>query len=346
VPHLGRPECAHSNACVGFPCPSNAKSGSHNTLLPRGLRTGNVRLVPHAFALSVDTDERGRVTGVSYVVDEGTMIRRIEARAKVVVLSAGAIESARLLLASKNHFEPHGLGNAHDWVGRNLQGHIYVSATGLMSDVVEAGKGPGPTRVTSRYSHDNPDIVGGGILHDEFVLLPILFYKRHLPPGIKRWGVENKRYVRDAYRRTLLIYGPIQETPNPSARVTLDPIVRDRFGAPVARLSGRVHPESVRSAEFLRQRAVEWLEASGAERVWSHPIRDGHFLTAGQHQAGTCRMGHDPKESVTDPWGRVHGHDNLYCVDASLHVTNGGMNPSLTIMALAFRSAEHIARQL
>ena len=97
----------------------------------------------------------------------------------------------------------------------------------------------------------------------------------------------------------------------------------------------------MRTAELVRARAEEWLHASGARRVWTTPIGDG--LTAGQHQAGTCRMGDDPATSVTDPWGRVHGHDNLWVMDASVHVTNGPVNPVLTIFALAFRSAEQLA---
>ncbi|MCS6775879.1 MAG: GMC family oxidoreductase [Chthonomonadaceae bacterium] len=110
----------------------------------------------------------------------------------------------------------------------------------------------------------------------------------------------------------------------------------------MARLSGTTHPETVRVAHFLLERAQEWLRAAGAVRIWSVPPRLG--LSGGQHQAGTCRMGHDPRTSVTDPYGRVHAHDNLYVVDASLHVTNGGFNPVLTVMALAFRCAERIAR--
>ena len=115
----------------------------------------------------------------------------------------------------------------------------------------------------------------------------------------------------------------------------------DRFGLPVARLEGAQHAETLRTAEVMRERAAEWMHASGARRVWTTPI--GNALTAGQHQAGTCRMGDDPSTSVTDAWGRVHGHDNLWVMDASLHVTNGPVNPVLTIFALAFRSAEHLA---
>ena len=92
----------------------------------------------------------------------------------------------------------------------------------------------------------------------------------------------------------------------------------------------------------MKQRGEEWLRASGCEKVWSYS--PGLVLSGGQHQAGTCRMGDDPKTSVTDRWGRVHSHDNLFVVDGSLHVTNGGFNPVLTIMALAFRSADYIAK--
>jgi choline dehydrogenase-like flavoprotein len=148
--------------------------------------------------------------------------------------------------------------------------------------------------------------------------------------------------MRDAYRRTSQLFGPVQEIPLRSSRVTLADGVTDSLGRPVARLSGAQHPETLRTAEVIRGRAEEWMHASGARRVWTTPIADA--LTAGQHQAGTCRMGDDPATSVTDPWGRVHGHDNLWVMDGSVHVTNGPVNPALTILALAFRSAEQLTR--
>jgi choline dehydrogenase-like flavoprotein len=149
--------------------------------------------------------------------------------------------------------------------------------------------------------------------------------------------------MRDNYTRVARVMGPVQEIPSPDARVTLDPQVRDRWGIPVVRLSGATHPETVRTAEFMYARSREWLAASGAERIWGSPPR--LKLSGGQHQAGTCRMGDDPTTSVTDRWSRVHGHDNLYLADGSVHVTNGGFNPVLTIMALAFRTAERIAQE-
>jgi choline dehydrogenase-like flavoprotein len=345
LPNLGRGACVRCNSCVGFACPSDAKNGGHNTFLRRGLGTGNLTLVTRAFASELWTDARGRVLGVHFVRGEtptgpaDAAARAERVRADRVVVSCGAIESARLLLASRSAREPSGIGNAHDQVGRHLQGHIYVSACGLMPEPVEDGRGPGLSIATSQFAHGNPDIIGGGLLADDFVLLPIITWRDHLPPRLRRWGLENARFLRDNYRHLLKVTGPIQEIPSPDSRVTLDPKETDRFGRRVARLSGSVHPESQRAAEFLRQRAEEWLRASGAREVWSRPGSTAPFLSAGQHQAGTCRMGTSPESSVTDAWGRVHGHDNLFVIDASSHVTNGGVNPVLTIMALALRNA-------
>ena len=130
----------------------------------------------------------------------------------------------------------------------------------------------------------------------------------------------------------------------PDARVTLDTGRTDRHGVPVVRLSGVQHAETVKVARAQQQKAVEWLDASGAIRVWpASAVADRLRVVGGQHQAGTARMGTDPATSVTNPHGRVHGHDNLWVMDGSVHVTNGGFNPVLSILALAYRSAEHLA---
>jgi choline dehydrogenase-like flavoprotein len=89
-------------------------------------------------------------------------------------------------------------------------------------------------------------------------------------------------------------------------------------------------------------KAAQWLEASGAVLTW--PKSPGRGLSGGQHQAGTCRMGNDPKTSVVDRYCRVHDLDNLYVIDGSVHVTNGGFNPVLTIMAIAYYASDHLVR--
>ncbi len=333
-------ECAH---CIGFACPTNAKAGSFNTMLPRAFATGRCTLVCEAQADRIQTDAEGKVTGLSYfTMKDGQPVRHV-VRAAQVVVSAGAIESARLLMLSANSQEPNGLGNNSDQVGRHLQGHYYPGAVGLFEESVYDGIGPGVSISTCDFNHDNEGVIGGAMLANEFIKIPIIYWRNDLPPDLSRWGLENKRWVRENYRRTHMVQGPVQEIPSPEGRVTLDPEVRDCYGLPVIRLSGTQHPETVRTAEFMRQKAIRWLEASGAKKIWSYP--PGLVLGGGQHQAGTCRMGNDPKTSVTDSYGRVHGHKNLFVVDGAIHVTNGGFNPVLTIMALAFRSAEEIARR-
>lgn len=343
APFQGRPACIQCKYCVGFTCPSNSKNGTHAHIIPRALETGNCELVTEAIVAQIETDSHGQANGVTYFVEEDGTPQRKTATAKVVVVSGGAIESARLLLNSRSDKHPAGIGNQNDQVGRNLQGHYYPSAVGHTEEPVYTGKGPGPSIAITQFNHGNEGIIGGGMLADEFVKLPIIYWKNALPPEVPRWGKANKDWMREQYRRCLHVMGPVQDIPNPEARVTVDSHVQDKYGIPVARLSGTTHPETVRTAEFMRQRAIEWLKASGATQVFSFP--PGLGLSAGQHQAGTCRMGDDPRTSVTDRWGRVHGQESLFVIDGSLHVTNGGFNPVLTIMALAFRSADYLSKQ-
>jgi len=313
-------------------------------MIPRAVATGHCQLVTGAVAERIEVDARGKVNGISYFLQTNGQRRKQLARARVVIVSAGAIESARLLLNSNSMHHSGGLGNEHDQVGRNLQGHLYPRAYGLLAERIFNGVGPGVTVATTEFNHDNDGVVGGGMLADDFIKPPIDFWYDSLPPDLPRWGLANKKFMRDNYSRVLHVRGPVQDIPSPDGRVTVDQSVRDQWGIPVARLSGTTHPATITAAEFMRERGVEWLRASGCDKTWSS--RPDLMLSGRQHQAGTCRMGRDPRVSVTDECGRVHQHDNLFVVDGSLHVTNGGFNPVLTIMALAFRSAEHIAGTL
>ena len=327
----GRAACIQCGSCVGFGCPVDAKNGTQNTMIPRALATGRTTLVTGAMVAQVET-EGTRATGVTYF-DEASGERRT-VRAKAVVVSAGAIESARLLLLS-------GLGNEH--VGRHLQGHYYTPVYGRFEEPIHDSYGPGVAVATTAYTHGNPGIIGGAMLADEFVMTPIILFKQALPPDVRRWGLEAKDYMRESFRRTGKVTGPVHEIPSPDARVTLADVT-DRFGLRVARLSGTTHPETVRTAEYIRARTHEWLEASGARETWSNPQK--LRLSAGQHQAGTVRIGIDPATSAADPHGAVWGVEGLFVSDASLHPTNGAFNPVLTIMAMAARNAERVAASI
>ncbi len=337
VPYNDRPACINCQHCVGYACPADAKNGSQNTTVPRALRSGNCTLRTEVMVEGLACTGGGRISGVTVIDAAG---QRQTHRADVIVLSCGAVETARLLLNSATRQEPAGIGNGGDQVGRNLQGHYYPGAVGLFPEDMWDGLGPGCSVATSEFNHGNDGIIGGGFLGDEDIVTPITLWKRHYPPDAPRWGIAAKRYMRENFRRISDVIGPVQEIPSPEARVSVNPHVKDKYDIPVAHLSGKTHPETVRTAQFMHERAKEWLLASGATKVWGRP--PPRYLSGGQHQAGTCRMGADPATSVVDPFCRVHSHDNLFVCDSSPHVTNGGFNPVETIMALAWRTAENI----
>ncbi|MDZ7676207.1 MAG: GMC oxidoreductase [Acidimicrobiales bacterium] len=337
VPRDGRARCVQCGECVGFACISGAKNGTFNTVIPRALASGNADLVAGGRAREITVGAAGRVDGVCLVDEDSGRERHV--RAGHVVVAAGAIETARLLLASRSGAHPSGLGNDHDQVGRHLQGHVFVSAFGRFDDLIVDIAGPGSTIATGDLRHRNPEVIGGGVLSNESLKLPIVHWRWARHPDAPRWGRAAKDEMRRNYRRTGHVIGVVQEIPRSQNRVTLASRT-DTHGVPVVRLEGHGHPETLRTAAALRDVATRWMEASGAADVWAENPATG--LTAGTHQAGTCRMGTDPATSVADPAGRVHGHDNLWVADASLHVTNGGVSPSLTVFALAHRVAQHL----
>lgn len=340
VPYNGRGACMRCRWCVGFACEVDAKCGTHNTVIPKALATKNCELRTDCVAKQILTDDRGRVTGVEYF-DAVDRLQRQDA--DLVVVSCAAVESARLLLNSKSRLFPNGLGNRYDWVGRNMQGHTYTGALGLLPLDVYDDLGPGAGIAISDYNHGNPGLVGGAMLANEFIRLPIQFVGM-LPPDVPRWGQAHKDFMRSAYRRVIAVQGPTQEMPVFDARVQVDPKVKDYWGIPVARFSGGKHPHTIEIGTAMSAKAEAWLREAGAIRTWKK--LPGPGLSGGQHQAGTCRMGNDPKTSVVNRYCQVHDIDNLYVIDGSVHVTNGGFNPALTIMAIAYYASDHLVRRV
>jgi choline dehydrogenase-like flavoprotein len=345
-PWLGRPACARCSQCIGFACPIEAKNGSHNTMLARAVATGRASILTGVRAERLVPDERGRIVGVALVGEVDGALWRATVGAAEIVVAAGAVESARLLLNSPTPREPHGVGNNQDQVGRHLQGHLYAGATGVFEDPINDLAGPGPAIATNDFRHRNPGVVGGGMLANEFVTTPVLDHAYLDGAGmLPLHGTAMKEAMRWLSPRMHRVVGPIQEITTAGSRVRLDPQLVDRFGIPVVRFSGEVHAEDLKAAAFMTERAAEWLTASGATHVIGVPPRGaGAGPSSGQHQAGTARMGDDPSRSVTDPMGRVWGHDNVRVADGSLHVTNGGVNPVLTIFANSMRVMDDMVR--
>ena len=336
VPYNGRRSCMRCRWCVGFACEVNARTGTHNTVIPAALATGNCDLRTECVAREILLDDSGRATGVAYF---DVHDRLHEQSADLVLVCGGAIESARLLLNTRHRLFPNGLGNRYDWVGRNLHAHTYPAAVGLFDHDTYDDLGPGASIAICDYNHGNPGLAGGGMLANEFIRLPYQFMNQ-VPPWVPRWGQAHKDFVRNAYKRTIVIMGPVQEMPLFESRAQVDPKVKDYWGIPVARLSGTKHPHTLEIARYIAGKADAWLKEAGAVQTWRRIPPP--TLSGGQHQAGTCRMGNDPKTSVVNKDCQLHQVDNVYVIDASVHVTNGGFNPALTILANAYRAADNL----
>ncbi len=335
VPYNGRGPCMRCRWCCGFACEADAKNGSQNPVIPVALATGNCEMRTESMVKEILMDDRGRARGVAYFDAKGHLQEQL---ADIVVVSGCATESARLLLHSKSRLFPNGLGNRYDQVGRHLQGHHYTGAVGYFDYETYDDVGPGASIAVIDYNHGTPGLCGGGMLANEFIRLPIQMLDR-LPDHTPRWGLGHKQAMRSWHKRSIVVMGPTQQIPTADARVTLDPTVRDKWGMPVVRISGNVHPHTFVIGDMQAKRAEAWLKEAGA--IHTTPAA-GHpdLVSAGQHQAGTCRMGNDPQGSVVNKHCQIHDVDNVFVIDASVHVTNGGFNPALTIMAVAYYASE------
>lgn len=339
VPYNDRAACIRNRTCLGYVCPVNAKNGTHNTVIPVAIKSGNCEVRTNSVVLKILMGKNGKASGVEYI-DKNNQKRT--QTADIVVIAASAIESARLLLMSGNSRFPDGLGNNNGWVGRNLQAHAYTGANAIFPEQVQRMAGPGATVAICDYAHNNKEIIGGGVIHNEFYMQPIAF-TRLRPQGAPRWGNDHKAFQRDNFFRYVRMRGCVQEMPNFNSRVILYHKKKDPWGNSIVGLSGERHSLDKIHCNFITDKIIEIFNEAGAKTIWKD--LGGHGIAATVHQCGTCRMGDDPTTSVVNRYGQIHDIDNLYVADASTFVTGGAFNPALTIMALGFWIGEHIVKK-
>ena len=328
VPRDDRPACVMCNQCVGHSCPVNAKNGTHNTFIPRALATGNCDLLQSAQATSIEHDSNGHATGVHIYVTINDEPQKIFIKAKKIVVSAGAIETPRLLLAS-------GIGNS--WVGRNHHSHGIVTSIATKNAPQQDVTGPGHSVASIDYVHRNREAYGGGVIFDMPLHNPLILAQRNR--SVAQFGHLHKQLMRSGDKSIGLV-SMVQEIPDARGRITIDPEVKDVAGMPAARIFAIANPATAIATKYIAEACEKWLEAAGGEKIVSTVMSGGS--RGNEHSAGTCRFGRTPEEGAVDPTGLVFGTQNDYVADASVHVTNGGFNPALTVMANAMRIAEKI----
>ncbi len=336
----GRQPCHNCGFCLAFPCEWGAKGGANWTMVPEALATGKCELRSESYVRKIETDAAGRVTGVVYF---DAQKREVVQKAKAVVLCANGAETPRLLLNSKSNRFPDGLANSSGVVGKYLMTNGNVSSTGEFEHEVNAHKGPVVTRITQEHYELDPalDLVGGGGF-DVRMSVPALLWTLGMPEDGPQWGSAFKARMRPWFTHSVEALGHTTQLPQATNRVELDPELKDAWGVPAMRITFKEHEHDLRLFRFFQARGRELLTAAGAKAVHSGDIAD----TPGSavHLLGTARMGNDPRSSVVDKYHRAHDVKNLFIVDGSSFVTSGRGQPTMTIQALAFRAADHIAQ--
>jgi choline dehydrogenase-like flavoprotein len=339
-PYQGRDACVNCGICSGYGCHVRARSSSAVTMLPLAQKTGRCEIRVNSYVREISVDESGKATGVIYFDGQKREIRQ---RAKAVVLSANASESARLLLLSKSARFPNGLANSSGLVGKYLMLGNGAGASGLFERPLNEYKGviSGAGIVDYVPSDPKRGFYGGGRLTARGYETPLTMGLNGLSPDAPRWGAGYKKALREEANHKMTITCFTTQMPLITNYVDLDPDVKDEWGLPAMRITSTSHPDDMKNAEFFRQKSIEILQAAGATRVWSSPVNDSR---GGAHNRGTCRMGNDPKTSVVDKYHRAHDVPNLFIVDGSNLVTGGRNHPTMTIQALAFRAAEFLVK--
>ncbi len=340
-PYKGRPACTHCGFCMGYGCEMNAKSSALAALLPAAEQTGRCEIRPLSTVFRLETNARGRMTGAAYLDAHGQQHRQ---RAKAVVVAANGAETPRLLLMSESPQFPDGLANGSGLVGKYLMANGHARVRGYFEHELNDWKGIQCTRIALDFydTDSSRGFYGGGGLDGRpgMEAGPIMNALREAGSPRLRWGRETKADIINHFSRRMSVLASTTSLALERNNITLDPDLRDVHGRPAVRVTYRDHEDDLAIAAFLQQRGSEILEAAGAIRVVREPVAAQRVLV---HLLGTCRMGDDPATSVVDRYHRSHEVANLFICDGSSMVTSSRGQPTLTIQALAFRAAEHIA---
>jgi choline dehydrogenase-like flavoprotein len=339
-PHNGRPGCINCGFCMGFGCEVNAKSSTLAAMIPLAEASGNCEIRAECAVFHIEANERGRVDEVLYYDPHGN--ERAQ-KARAVIVAGNGAETPRLLLNSASDAWPDGLANSSGFVGRNLMHNSHSRVRALFEHPLNDFKGVQVTRMVHEFYETDPArgfYGGGGIDARPFsAATPLGFAAVAARPGTRNWGAEFKKNLEHDFGRSLYLMNSGTSLPLDRNNVTIDPTHKDRWGRPSLRITYKDHDDDMAIAKFMQVRAMEILDAAGAREIWPLPLV---YSQGGAHLLGTCRMGDDPRTSVIDKYHRTHDIANLFLCDGSSMVTSGRGQPTMTIMALAFRAAEHI----
>jgi len=346
--YRGRPACAYHGYCDRGGCHISAKNSTAVTTIPEALKTKNLTIFDKAHVTRILAGEDGKVTGVLYLRDGKEYFQP----AKVVLLGSYVYENTRLLLLSKSKAYPNGLSNNHGQVGKHYFGHwdaqagVGVSALFPMDLNLWYGAMLSQGVVIDEWADDTFDhsslgFIGGSSLCAYMERHPIAAAAMGTFGRAPAWGSKWKAFVRENAGRWSTAYLQTNSFPYENTYLDLDPDVRDPLGDPVCRVTSGPKENETRAAEFAQDKMEEWYRAAGAIEVVKGEPRGPALST---HGYGGTRMGDSVETNVVDRWGFSHEAPNLGLLGGSVFGTSGARNPTLTIQALAWRTAEHLAK--
>lgn len=328
-----RPGCQQIGFCMQG-CKIGAKWSTLYGEIPNALSTGRVELRPQSMALKIEHDKKGRATGVLYADETGK--QRFQ-KARVVCVAGNSIESPRLLLNSASSMFPQGLANSSGQVGRNYMNHATAVGAAIFEKPVYMYRGTSLAAVVADEARHDPSRGFNGGYYLEGLSIGLPFMAAFLKPG--GWGRDVTSAL-EMYDHMTCVWVCGEDQAMADNRITLHGTEKDQYGLPVPVVTKTYTANDTRLASHGYKQYRAMSEAVGATRVIEMPSYPA------SHNMGTNRMSAKASDGVVNKWGQAHDVKNLFVSDGSQFTSSGACNPTLTIVALAIRQAEHIANAL
>jgi choline dehydrogenase-like flavoprotein len=346
--HNGRAKCHYCGAC-GRGCDISAFFNSSDYLIEPTMKTGKLTVIDNAIAARVLVNDRGLADGVQYFDRKTKAERRVYG--DVVVVAASCVDSTRILLNSKSSAYPNGIGNSNDVIGRYLSEqvrfHVYGFAPELLGTATQNDDGIGGEHIyLPRFNQQRPlsnrkFLRGYGAQFWNTGAHGTPSYAKQLPG----FGADFKAAVKRRYPALVAIHPYGEVLGYRDNRITVNDNDVDQYGIPIPHLTFKVG-ENERTMVQEMYDMVEQIFAAG--KIEPLPYTRGAIDTYGSaiHEHSTCRMGADPKRSALNGFCQMHEVKNVFVPDGAAFTTASEKNPTLTILALAWRSSDYLADEI